>query len=203
MGGLKSSSITAGAGVGVFLAVSRSFLTSAGAGEFSTFLTLLGWGDSTMLIVESQEETEEQLPGDILEEDEKDLPILENTPGLTSPHFACFFGEGFLGETFGVSLFFLVSGEGGKGVLNSSVLRLKSEGLKGVSFSKKESGLTMGVLGTSKNEREWSRSSLVGLVNEVSKKLIVELLELCDVEMLISLCFGFVCLSVTQLHNTG
>ena len=154
-----------------------------------------------MLIVESQEESEEQLPGDILEEDEKDLPLLEleNTPGLTSPHFDCFFGEGFLGETFfGVSLFFLVSGEGGKGVLNSSVLRLKSEGLKGVSFSKKESGLTMGVLGTSKNEREWSRSSLVGLVNEVSKKLIVELLELCDVEMLISLCFGFVCLSVTQ-----
>ena len=139
-----------------------------------------------MLIVESQEESEEQLPGDILEEDEKDLPLLEleNTPGLTSPHFDCFFGEGFLGETFfGVSLFFLVSGEGGKGVLNSSVLRLKSEGLKGVSFSKKESGLTMGVLGTSKNEREWSRSSLVGLVNEVSKKLIVELLELCDVDI--------------------
>ena len=184
MGGLKSSSIMAGAGVGVFLAVSRSFLTSAAAGEFSTFLTLLGWGDSTMLIVESQEESEEQLPGDILEEDEKDLPILEITPGLTSPHFDCFFGEGFLGETFfGVSLFFLVSGEGGKGVLNSSVLRLKSEGLKGVSFSKKESGLTMGVLGTSKNEREWSRSSLVGLVNEVSKKLIVELLELCDVDI--------------------
>ena len=41
----------------------------------------------------------------------------------------------------------------------------------------------MGVLGTSKNEREWSRSSLVGLVNEVSKKLIVELLELCDVDI--------------------
>ena len=133
MGGLKSSSITAGAGVGVFLVVSRSFLTSAGAGEFSTFLTLLGWGDSTMLIVKSEEESEEQLPGDILEEDEKDLPLLEleNTPGLTSPHFDCFFGEGILGETFfGVSLFFLVSGEGGKGVLNSSVLRLKSEELK-------------------------------------------------------------------------
>ena len=41
----------------------------------------------------------------------------------------------------------------------------------------------MGVLGTSKNEREWSRSSLVGLVNEVSKKLIVELLELYDVDI--------------------
>ena len=46
-----------------------------------------------------------------------------------------------------------------------------------------ESGLTMGVLGTSKNEREWSRSSLVGLVNEVSKKLIVELLDDVDISL--------------------
>ena len=52
-----------------------------------------------------------------------------------------------------------------------------------------ESGLTMGVLGSSRNERERSQSSFVGLVNEVSKKLIVERLELGDVDItLFRLC---------------
>ena len=46
-----------------------------------------------------------------------------------------------------------------------------------------ESGLTMGVLGSSRNERERSQSSFVGLVNEVSKKLIVELLDDVDISL--------------------
>ena len=41
----------------------------------------------------------------------------------------------------------------------------------------------MGVLGSSRNERERSQSPFVGLVNEVSKKLILELLELGDVDI--------------------
>ena len=41
----------------------------------------------------------------------------------------------------------------------------------------------MGVLGTSRNERERSQSPFVGLVYEVSKKLIAELLDDVDISL--------------------